>query len=51
MSFLNEADAAASMSKEEVRNFNAFDSSKKYQPSRLNMRAKILPILRAHPKR
>ena len=51
MSFLNEADAAASMSKEEVRNFNAFDSSKKYQPSRLNMRAKNITYIKGAPEK
>lgn len=51
MSFLNEADAAASMSKEEVRNFNAFDSSKKISTVTLEHDGKNITYIKGAPEK
>ena len=51
MSFLNEADAAASMSKEEVRNFNAFDSSKKISTVTLEHEGKNITYIKGAPEK
>ena len=50
MSFLNEADAA-SMSKEEVRNFNAFDSSKKISTVTLEHDGKNITYIKGAPEK
>lgn len=51
MSFLNEADAVASMSKEEVRNFNAFDSSKKISTVTLEHDGKNITYIKGAPEK
>lgn len=51
MSFLVDCDACKAMNKEEVRNFNAFDSAKKYSSVTLVHEGKSITYIKGAPER
>lgn len=51
MSFLVDAGVDANVAREDVRNFNAFDSAKKYSTVTINHNGKVVTYIKGAPER